>query len=438
MTSDQTENTKASQARRVNRNVYLVMGLSAVAMVFIMGYSLYSSNRIILKYMPLVDAAMEIKLEASTAHLWFEEIASGDRHENIDVVLMHIDEAKWYANAMLEGGRNPKGVLLPLDDPLLREEIKTVVVNLDEFREITLKRYEALSGSGAGSEIDQRYDKLFRIFLAHADEVEKILKQSILKTRANLQSVQVVLMFAVLLSALAAGYLLYRSDRQRAKYLLELEQAREGLKKALVGKDMLIKEVHHRVKNNLSVIQSLLNLQSMKIEDESTKGLFNESQNRVQAMSMIHERLYQSPDFTSVDFPEYVRSLVTLLYRNYKMDSSKVTLEIEVPEITLDIDTIIPCGLIINELVSNAFKYAFPEGIGELYVGMEDHEGNNILVVKDDGIGLPGNVDINHTKSLGMQIVQALSNQLGGAPEIVRDKGTEFRIVINEREQNQG
>ena len=430
MTSNEPENTEASPVRRTYWNVYLAIGLTAVAMVSIMVYSLYSSNRIILKYSPLVDAALEIKLEATTAHLWFEEIASGDREENIDDVLVHIDEAKWYANAMLEGGRNPEGVLLPLDDPLLRGEIKNVLEALDEFRVITLKRYEALSGSGAGSEIDQRYDKLFRHFLEHADDVGTALKQSILRTRATLQSVQIALMVAVLMAALASGYLLYRSDSQRAKYLLESETAAEGLKQALEDKDMLIKEVHHRVKNNLLIIQSLLNLQSMKIEDEDTKGLFLESQNRVKAMSMIHERLYQSSDLSSVDFPEYVRSLVTLLYRNYKMDSSKVTLKTEVPEITLDIDTIIPCGLIINELVSNAFKYAFPEGKGELYVGMEKEGGNNVLVVKDDGIGLPEEINLYDTKTLGMQIVQALSNQLGGDPEIIRDKGTEFRILI--------
>ena len=431
MTSDQPEDIKASQARRGNRTVYLVMGLTAVAMVSIMGYSLYSSNKIILKYLPLVDAAMEIKIEATTAHLWFEEIASGDRTENIDEVLMHIDEARWYAIAMLQGGRNPKGVFLPLSDPLLREEIKGVLAALDEFRGVTLERYEALSGSGVGSEIDQRYDKLFRDFLAHADDVETMLHQNILSTRTHLQSIQIVLMVSVLLAALASGYLLYRTDRQRTRYLLESENAAEGLKQALADKDMLIREVHHRVKNNLLVIQSLLNLQSSKIKDEDTKGLFNESQDRVQAMSMIHERLYQSTDLSSVDFPEYIRSLVTLLFRNYKMDATNVTLKIDIPEITLDIDTIIPCGLIINELVSNAFKHAFPHGMGELYVGMEEEGENKVLVVKDNGIGLPDKIDIYHTNTLGMQIVGALSTQLGGHPEIIRDKGTEFRILIN-------
>jgi PAS domain S-box-containing protein len=223
-------------------------------------------------------------------------------------------------------------------------------------------------------------------------------------------------------------------ERLAALYALALQRKRdeEALIRSMEEKDILLKEIHHRVKNNLMVISSLLMLQSGKVEDEEVRGFLQESRNRVASMSMIHERLSHSTDLGSVDFAEYVRSLAVVLFRNYQVDASRVRLHVDVPDVLLDIDTVIPCGLIINELVSNALKYAFTENReGELRIllhgsGEDEYE----LTVKDDGVGFPEGLDFRETGSLGMQIVTSLTDQMDGAVELEREGGTTFRIMF--------
>jgi PAS domain S-box-containing protein len=208
----------------------------------------------------------------------------------------------------------------------------------------------------------------------------------------------------------------------------------EMIRKSLSEKETLIKEIHHRVKNNLAVIQSLLKLQAIYIEDEETKGLFNESQNRVQSMSMIHERLYKTDDLSTVNFGEYIRSLATQLFRSYRINPSLVKLIIDVPDLGVDVNTMIPCGLILNELVSNACKYAFPDDRkGELSVMLDKRDDEYSLIVKDDGAGLPENLDIYNTESLGMQIVTALVKQIKGKLEVDKEGGTKFSVSFREK-----
>ncbi len=217
-------------------------------------------------------------------------------------------------------------------------------------------------------------------------------------------------------------------DEEREKNIGEL-------KNALHSKDMLIKEVYHRVKNNLQVIQSLLSLQSFEVSDSKTRELFDESQNRIQAISRIHEMLYKSEDLARVNLTEYLDNLVNYLHHNYKAVSANVDITMDVSEISLDIDTLIPCGLIVNELVSNALKYAFPEGRkGVLCIGIEKGEGDMwTIIVRDNGIGIPEHLDIYSTRSLGMQIVTSLAKQIGGDISLKREGGTEFKIRIKGR-----
>ncbi|MFC1769481.1 bacteriohemerythrin [Nitrospirota bacterium] len=226
------------------------------------------------------------------------------------------------------------------------------------------------------------------------------------------------------------GIMLDISDKKLAED--KLKQALDELKQALKDKDMLIKEVHHRVKNNLAVIQSLLSLQSSDVQDEKTKDVLQESQSRVRAMSMIHERLYQSSDISSINLPEYINSLATQLFDTYRTDASNVKLLVDIPNISLDVDTVIPCGLIINELLSNALKHAFPgsrEGVISISIETQSN-GNRTLMVKDNGIGIPESFDISKTRSLGMKIVNSLASQIGCGVEIINDNGSEFRIPI--------
>ena len=210
------------------------------------------------------------------------------------------------------------------------------------------------------------------------------------------------------------------------------------LKQALNDKDMLIKEIHHRVKNNLLVIQSLLKLQAVSVKDTKTRELLDISQNRVKSMSMIHERLYRSDDLRNIDFSDYARSLTKQLFHSYKTNMELVKLNIDVPKIRMDINLMIPCGLILNELVSNALKYAFSESKGgELYVGLENSTDNSFtLIVKDNGAGMPDDIDIYNTESMGMQIVTGLTKQLLASLELKINNGTEFRITFKEDHSN--
>ena len=216
--------------------------------------------------------------------------------------------------------------------------------------------------------------------------------------------------------------------------ITERKQIEAELRQALDDKDLLMKEIHHRVKNNLAVIQSLLALQTREVADEDAKGKFLESKNRVQSMALIHERLYQSGDRASINFSDYMRNFVAQIVDSYKLGDARLKLDIDLPDVMFDVSVMIPLGLIVNELVSNALKYAFPEGKGgTLTVRLEQGDEGNTLVIKDDGPGLPEDFDIDRPGTLGMQIVTSLTTQIDGSLEIVQDGGTEFRISFREK-----
>ncbi|NTU55400.1 MAG: hypothetical protein HGA79_04045, partial [Anaerolineales bacterium] len=240
-----------------------------------------------------------------------------------------------------------------------------------------------------------------------------------------------------------------RTVADKASYSIQnarlLQQAKQQLseKTALLDeKEVLLKEVHHRVKNNLQVISSLLNLQAAKISDPDTKDVLRESQNRVRTMALIHEKLYQSSDLAQVNFRSYLQSLVTYLTQSYRERSVNVTVQIEAEDIMLDIDAAIPCGLIVNELVSNSLKYAFPDNQpGTIKLTCHQPQaGKYILVVSDDGVGLPDGFDIAQAPSLGYKLVVNLTAQLEGKLDLLSDRGTTWRIsferISNVKSQN--
>ena len=204
----------------------------------------------------------------------------------------------------------------------------------------------------------------------------------------------------------------------------------EQLKASLEEKEVLLKEIHHRVKNNLQVISSLLKLQATHVEDPSALEMFNESRNRIQSMALVHEKLYQSANLSRVDFAEYARSLSALLIRSYGAKAAQITLKTEIEDVSLSVDVSVPLGLIINELVSNCLKYAFPAGRGgEVRIEIHRIEQNQIqLLVADNGVGFPADFDFRKTETLGMQLVRTLTGQIGGSIELRTDSGTEFRI----------
>lgn len=209
--------------------------------------------------------------------------------------------------------------------------------------------------------------------------------------------------------------------------------ADEAIRSSLREKEVLLKEIHHRVKNNLQVVSSLLGLQSRTIEDSATRKMFQESQNRVHSMALIHESLYQAENLSEIDFPSYVDQLAAHLFRSYGVDANRVQMAASVDELRLTIDTAVPCGLIINELISNCLKYAFPGGRnGKIRIEMREEEDHRIrLAVSDDGVGLPEGVDPFTRKSLGLRLVHTLADQLGATVEMSSNGGA--RIVLTFR-----
>jgi PAS domain S-box-containing protein len=215
--------------------------------------------------------------------------------------------------------------------------------------------------------------------------------------------------------------------------ITEKTLAEEQLKDSLKEKEILLKEVHHRVKNNLQVISSILNLQSSYIDDKKTLSILKESQDRIKSMSIIHESLYQTNDFSKINFSEYVVSLSKNLVHSYSSLDKFIDLTHQIEDVSLNLDTSIPCGLIINELVSNALKYAF-EGRkeGKIRINLSLNRKNIVLVVSDNGVGFPKDINFRETNSLGLQLVTTLVEQIDGTIEMKSTKGTTYTIKFKQ------
>ena len=216
--------------------------------------------------------------------------------------------------------------------------------------------------------------------------------------------------------------------------ITERKLAEEALRASLREKEILLQEVHHRVKNNLQVVSSLLDLQSQNLTDQKAIALFRESFNRIKSMALIHERLYQSTSLSRINFAEYIETLTNYLLQSYWFKANLITVKVNVAHVFLTLDTAIPCGLIINELVSNSLKYAFTkETVGLIEVNLDlDHEQKFTLTVKDNGIGFPKDFDIQNTNTLGLQLVKVLTSQLEGEIELTYSHGTEVKIKFFE------
>lgn len=234
-------------------------------------------------------------------------------------------------------------------------------------------------------------------------------------------------------------------ENQQPKYLLghiydlsEIKASQEKIVESLKEKEILLKEIHHRVKNNLQIITSLLYLQSKHSNDPILSNLLLESQRRIKSMALIHEKLYQSSNLASIDFKDYITNLMHDLKRTYENNGNIIQLNMEVESLYLDIDKAIPCGLIINELVSNAYKYAFPDTWRETHSTtptvfikfLKTPENKLCLTVKDNGCGM-GDIEENkNTTSLGLKLVSSLSNQLNGNLSIESKQGSSFTLVF--------
>jgi PAS domain S-box-containing protein len=223
--------------------------------------------------------------------------------------------------------------------------------------------------------------------------------------------------------------------------ITEHKEAEEKIKASLKEKEVLLKEIHHRVKNNLGIVNSLLQMQCRRIQGSEASAILRDSQNRIASIALVHEKLYSSENLANIDFAQYIIDLVTYLCASYQVDYHQIKLSFQVEcNLELDIETAIPCGLIINELISNAVKYAFPdERQGEIKVKFyqkskvlikKPTQDTFALIIQDNGVGLPKGFEPKTAKTLGMKLVQGLVQQLKGTLEINRNQGTEFVITF--------
>jgi PAS domain S-box-containing protein len=219
--------------------------------------------------------------------------------------------------------------------------------------------------------------------------------------------------------------------------ITERKLAEEQLKASLREKEVLLREIHHRVKNNMQVISSLLMFQGKYYKDKRYAEILREGQRRIRSMSLVHERLYQSKDLANVNFGDYIKNVADDLFKSYEIHKGRITLDIDVKDVTIGVDMAIPCGLIVNELISNSLKHAFPdERRGKIRIAFRSFGKDEFeLTVGDNGAGFPEDLDFRGTGTMGMHLVNILAKQLRSEIELNRTEGTEFRIRFKEKIQ---
>ncbi|HSE39419.1 MAG TPA: histidine kinase dimerization/phosphoacceptor domain -containing protein, partial [Acidobacteriota bacterium] len=224
----------------------------------------------------------------------------------------------------------------------------------------------------------------------------------------------------------AEGISLYFQD------ITSRKKTEEQLRQSLQEKDILLKEIHHRVKNNLQVIASLLGLQSSNIYDPAVRALFKDSQDRIRAMALVHEKLNGSENLSEIDLGIYIEDLANDLLHSYGLSREKITLNVTVHGVLLSLERAISCAMILHELISNSMKYAFPgEKTGKIEISLnEESPGLAVLKVSDNGVGFPKDLQVGKTKSLGLRLVSLLTKQLQGTMSIIRNNGVSFHLMF--------
>ena len=222
------------------------------------------------------------------------------------------------------------------------------------------------------------------------------------------------------------------------KEIHDRKQAEEQISASLKEKEILLREIHHRVKNNMQIIISLLNLQQHQLSDDNLLTFFEESKNRIFSMALVHEQLYESKNLSRIDLCEYIKNLVQNIKQAGGARSGRISLKVDIPQIFLTIEKAIPCGLIVNELLTNAIKHAFPNRRkGVVEISMDKNDGPRCsLQIRDNGVGLPKNIDINKSSSLGLVLVSLLTEQLNGDVRVERNRGTAFTIGFDTEEDS--
>ncbi len=257
---------------------------------------------------------------------------------------------------------------------------------------------------------------------------DKIRIQELQIDRNKKERMLYIIALSALAIILALGFILYR-QRQKANRVLNIKNAQ--IKKSLEEKEVLLKEIHHRVKNNLQIISSLLNLQSRQIKDPKALEAIKEGRNRVASMALIHKNLYQEDNLVGVDAAEYIDKLTDSLMSSYQINENQIHFQKDIDPVQLDVDVVIPLGLILNEVITNCLKYAFAEDeYGTIQMSLKQEEEGIRLLVADNGRGLPSDFNLEELSSLGFRLIKAFTQKLEAILNISSKKGTQIEVFI--------
>ncbi|MEX1002319.1 MAG: PAS domain S-box protein [Crocinitomicaceae bacterium] len=395
-------------------------------------YVLNGNPTNLISHFPSKETKKEIWMESFLSPIMLD----GQEIKEISFIAHDITEAIENRKKILKSEENNKALLLAVPDILFKVNKEGVFTD-----------YRSTGESG-----QKAFSRLLKTDKVIGEKIEKVLldkevagsiKEHVLLT---LKSEQIIT------QNLSFDYP-FKEDKQRIHYenryskindeevviisrnVTDTVEYEERLIESVREKEVLLKEVHHRVKNNLQVINSILNLQSSYVTDEKTLQIIIESQNRIRSMSYIHESLYQTKDFSSINFDDYISNLVQNLVHSYEVYSDKTQLDLSVDKVSLALDQAIPCGLILNELITNALKYAYPgDKGGKITIAVFEEKGKVKIRVKDFGVGLPKDFNIAETESLGLSLVDTLIEQLDGELILKTNKGTEFLIIFEKQQ----
>ena len=292
--------------------------------------------------------------------------------------------------------------------------LKDSLFNEDKIQEITQLKMQ--------NQFEQEQER---------QQLEQEKKDALVAEQMRRQGIQRKAMGGGLLAMGLMAILLFWGYRNKQKSNTLLADKNQIIQQSLQEKEVLLKEIHHRVKNNLQVISSLLSLQSRRVQEESVQEAILEGRNRVQSMAMIHQNLYQTENLTTIDVGEYINHLAQSLFSSYNIEPDRISMDKDIQSLELDVDILIPLGLILNELITNALKYAFPgQREGAIRVSLQQEAAELKLRVMDDGVGLPKDFDPKKTRSMGYQLINSLVGKLKGRLEIKNAEGTDVLLSI--------